>query len=230
MHRLGFSAGSAGTAALAVGAESAEVAALADVSALAEALGAGAACSIGGNGGASWCAANPTPTPAPADRRTAKNLRKPPPSLGGAAASCAELAFNVRPLSRVAIGAEADTTERYHSEATRRGRSLSRASDLPMRYRAAEMSDDDDELGSPLRVDPSKEIESLMDELVSLLKNPDVVGALTSRGINASLALLAVDGLAAYLRGDKQQAADDLSTVAEEIEGRLHFGDDPPSA
>lgn len=92
------------------------------------------------------------------------------------------------------------------------------------------MSDDDDTLGSRLTVDPSKEIESLMDELVDLLKNPDVVGALTARGVNASLALLAVDGLAAYLTGNKQQAADDLRTVAEEIEGRLHFGNDPPSA
>ena len=92
------------------------------------------------------------------------------------------------------------------------------------------MSDDDDTLGSRLTVDPSKEIESLMDELVDLLKNPDVVGALTARGVNASLALLAVDGLAAYLTGNTQQAADDLRTVAEEIEGRLHFGNDPPSA
>jgi hypothetical protein len=175
--------------------------------------------------------ANPTPTPR---ARGQKDGQEPEEAsaLFGRSGSLLRRArvHTFVPLSRVAIGAEADTTERYHSEATRRGRSLSRASDLPMRYRAAEMSDDDDELGSPLRVDPSKEIESLMDELVSLLKNPDVVGALTSRGINASLALLAVDGLAAYLRGDKQQAADDLSTVAEEIEGRLHFGDDPPSA
>ncbi len=91
--------------------------------------------------------------------------------------------------------------------------------------------EDDDVLGAPVGgVDPSKEMNVLLEEMVSLLKNPDVVAALTARGVNASLALLAVDGLAAYLTGDKQQAADDLRTVAEEIEGRLHFGNDPPSA
>lgn len=98
------------------------------------------------------------------------------------------------------------------------------------------MADDDEDDRSSaathvdLGVDPSREIESLLDELVTLLKNPDVVGALTKRGINASLALLAIDGVGAYLMGNKQQAADDLATVAEEIEGRLHFGNDPPSA
>lgn len=93
--------------------------------------------------------------------------------------------------------------------------------------------DDDDrgaDLGQSLSIDPTREVESLLDEMVVLLKNPDVVGALTKKGVNASLALLAVDGLAAYLTGEKQQAADDLRTVAEEIEGRLHFGNDPPSA
>jgi hypothetical protein len=94
--------------------------------------------------------------------------------------------------------------------------------------------DDDDEgsisVGESLKLDPTAEIGELMDELITLLKYPDVVGALAQRGINASLALVAVDGVGAYLRGDKQQAADDLGTVAEEIEGRLRFGDDPPSA
>jgi hypothetical protein len=63
-----------------------------------------------------------------------------------------------------------------------------------------------------------------------VLKSPDVVGALADRGVNASLALLAIDGLQAYLTGDKRQAADDLKTVGEEIEGRLAFGSDPPAA
>jgi hypothetical protein len=100
---------------------------------------------------------------------------------------------------------------------------------------ASDDDDDDDDdrgesLGESMKVDPSREITELFEDLVQLLKNPDVVGALTTRGINASLALLAVDGLGAYLAGNKQQAADDLRTVAEEIEGRLHFGNDPPSA
>ncbi len=48
--------------------------------------------------------------------------------------------------------------------------------------------------------------------------------------MNGSLALVALDGLGAYLVGDKRQAVEDLRTVAEEIEGRLRFGDDPPAA
>ncbi|MBL9024862.1 MAG: hypothetical protein JNL21_21880 [Myxococcales bacterium] len=90
--------------------------------------------------------------------------------------------------------------------------------------------DDDMPLGEKLSIDPTREVDELFDELTTLLKNPDVVGALSERGINASLALLAVDGTRAYLAGDKAQAADDLRTVAEEIEGRLKFGNDPPSA
>ncbi len=92
------------------------------------------------------------------------------------------------------------------------------------------MTDDDDRLGSKPELDPTRELGEVCDDLAQLLKNPDVVGALTQRGINASLALLALDGLNAYLAGKKEQAADDLRTVAEEIEGRLKFGDDPPSA
>jgi hypothetical protein len=97
--------------------------------------------------------------------------------------------------------------------------------------------DDDDSstLESPIGellsgVDPTRELTELMAELVSMLKNPDVVAALTKRGVNASLALLAVDGVGAYLVGDKQQAAEDLKTVGEEIEARLSFGNDPPHA
>jgi hypothetical protein len=96
--------------------------------------------------------------------------------------------------------------------------------------------DDDDSttlespIGELVSVDPTRELTELMGELVGLLKNPDVVAALTKRGVNASLALLAVDGIGAYLVGDKQQAAEDLKTVGEEIEARLSFGNDPPHA
>ena len=92
------------------------------------------------------------------------------------------------------------------------------------------MASDDDELGSRPKVDPTRELRELLSELEHMMKNPDVVGALAERGVNASLALVALDGLGAYLVGDKAQAADDLRTVAEEIEGRLKFGNDPPSA
>lgn len=72
-----------------------------------------------------------------------------------------------------------------------------------------------------LTVNPEREFEELFGELETLLKNPDVTAALTEKGINASLALLAADGLRAYLAGRKQQAAEDFATVAEEIEARL---------
>jgi hypothetical protein len=65
------------------------------------------------------------------------------------------------------------------------------------------------------------EIDALFSELDQLLKNADVATVLAEQGINISLALVAADGLRAYLRGDKAQAAEDLGTVAEEIRARL---------
>ena len=42
-------------------------------------------------------------------------------------------------------------------------------------------------------------------------------------------ALVAVEGMRSYLAGRKAEAAEDLRTVAEEIESRLAFGrEDPP--
>lgn len=89
-------------------------------------------------------------------------------------------------------------------------------------------SDDDDDdrpvsLGQTFRVDPSQEVSSVLDELEDLLKNGDVIQALSNKGVNASLALVAIDGLRAYLEGRKAEAADDLGTVAEEIRGRLEL-------
>ncbi len=74
------------------------------------------------------------------------------------------------------------------------------------------------------------EISDVFDDLETLLKNPDVIGELSERGLNASLALVAVEGMRSYLAGRKVEAAEDLRTVAEEIESRLAFGrDDPPA-
>lgn len=88
-------------------------------------------------------------------------------------------------------------------------------------------SDDDDDrgvsLGKTFRVDPTREVASVLDELEDLLKNGDVIEALSNKGINASLALVTIDGLRAYLEGRKAEAADDLGTVAEEIRGRLEL-------
>jgi hypothetical protein len=66
-----------------------------------------------------------------------------------------------------------------------------------------------------------QELDLVMEELDTLLKNPDVGAILTARGINTSLALLVADALHAYLKGHKKEAAEDLSTAAEEIAARL---------
>jgi hypothetical protein len=65
-----------------------------------------------------------------------------------------------------------------------------------------------------------KELDDVLDDLDALLKNADVADALSSRGVNISLALTAAYGLRAYLNGDKVTAIEDLSTAAEEIASR----------
>lgn len=65
------------------------------------------------------------------------------------------------------------------------------------------------------------ELDELLDELDAVLKQPEIDALLTSRGINTSLALLVADGLRAYLKGRKKEAAEDLGTAAEEIAARL---------
>ncbi len=97
------------------------------------------------------------------------------------------------------------------------------------------MTDNEDELGSTLGEKLStdaglREVAELMEELRALLKSSAVIEALTERGVNSSLALVAIDGVAAYLRGDKLDAVEDLRTVAEEIEGRILLDHDAPSA
>lgn len=90
------------------------------------------------------------------------------------------------------------------------------------------MSDDEDEdltktieMNAMGDIDPTHEIEVLLGELDDLLKNGDVGTALAGKGINASVALLASQALASYLRGEKQQAAEDFQAVSEEITDRL---------
>ncbi|OJY29668.1 MAG: hypothetical protein BGO98_48480 [Myxococcales bacterium 68-20] len=68
---------------------------------------------------------------------------------------------------------------------------------------------------------PLKELDEVLEDLVTLLKNPDVGAELTARGVNVSLAIVGAEGLAAYVHGDKERAADDLLTVGEEIKSRL---------
>lgn len=67
---------------------------------------------------------------------------------------------------------------------------------------------------------PLDEIDDVFSDLETLLKNPDVVAALAEKGVNSSLAMLAMDGLHAYLKGDRAKALEDLSHFAEEVEAR----------
>lgn len=67
----------------------------------------------------------------------------------------------------------------------------------------------------------SRQIDDLFSKLEDLLKDPDASEALAEKGVNTSLAMLAVDGLKAYLKGEKAQAAEDLSTAGEEIASRM---------
>ena len=66
-----------------------------------------------------------------------------------------------------------------------------------------------------------RELREVFEDLDTLLKNPDVGADLTSRGINVSLAIVAAEALFAYVEGDRERAAEDFDTVAEEIATRL---------
>ena len=70
------------------------------------------------------------------------------------------------------------------------------------------------------------EIDDLFDELDMLLKNAEAGAVLAEKGVNVSLAIVAADGLRAYLHGDKARAAEELSTAAEEITTRLQASKD----
>jgi hypothetical protein len=77
-----------------------------------------------------------------------------------------------------------------------------------------------------------RELREVFGDLDVLLKNPDVGGELTARGINVSLAIVAAEALLAYVEGDRERAAEDFDTVAEEISTRLRAskaGKDGPS-
>ena len=90
------------------------------------------------------------------------------------------------------------------------------------------MSHDDDEplestvnTGAEIDLDPAVEIGAVLDDIEALLKNGEVIAALTIKGVNASIALVAVEGLRRYLANKKAEAADDFATVTEEIRARL---------
>jgi hypothetical protein len=76
---------------------------------------------------------------------------------------------------------------------------------------------------------PLAELDEVLADLTTLLKNPEVTALLAAKRVNASLALVAVDALAAYVHGDRMRAHEDFSTVAEEIAARASFGGGEPS-
>lgn len=78
----------------------------------------------------------------------------------------------------------------------------------------------------PIKSKADREIDELFDELDQLLKTSDVSDVLAERGVNTSLAIVAADGLRAYLQGKKQQAAEDFATVADEIASRMALADE----
>jgi hypothetical protein len=61
----------------------------------------------------------------------------------------------------------------------------------------------------------------LLQDVEALLKETRLGIDFARGGVNTSLALVAVQGLIAYLDGDKRRAADDLGTVVDEIRARL---------
>jgi len=66
-------------------------------------------------------------------------------------------------------------------------------------------------------------IARLLREVESLLKHPSVSLELARGGVNTSIALLGVQGLTAYVEGNRVRARDDFTTVAEEIRARLGY-------
>jgi len=65
------------------------------------------------------------------------------------------------------------------------------------------------------------EIDDVFDELDALLKNADVGADLAERGVNVSLAMTLLDGVRAYLRGEKERAILELGTATDEIAARF---------
>ena len=61
----------------------------------------------------------------------------------------------------------------------------------------------------------------LLGEVEALLKEPSAAMELAKRGINTSIALVATQGLAAFLDGNTRRAIDDLETAVDEIRARL---------
>ena len=66
----------------------------------------------------------------------------------------------------------------------------------------------------------SPELARLLGDVEKVLKDPTTAASLSDKGVNVSLALVALHGLRAYVEGHPGQAAEDLGTAAEEIATR----------
>lgn len=64
-------------------------------------------------------------------------------------------------------------------------------------------------------------VARLLREIEALLKHQSVTVELGHRGVNASITLLAVQGILAYVEGNRTRAHEDLATASEEIRARL---------
>jgi hypothetical protein len=78
--------------------------------------------------------------------------------------------------------------------------------------------------GGDLGAKIDREVDDLFDELDDLLKNEAAAMVFSERRVNSSIAMLVADGLRAYLKGEKEQAIEDLSTAVEEITQRYAQG------
>ncbi len=72
----------------------------------------------------------------------------------------------------------------------------------------------------------TSEVDDVLGELETLLKHPEAGATFAERGVNISLALLLVDGVRAYLNGDRARAAEDLGDAAHEIASRMNAAKD----
>lgn len=70
----------------------------------------------------------------------------------------------------------------------------------------------------------AREFSDLLDEVDDMLKMPDFIAHLAEKGVNSSLAMLAVEGLRAYTEGDRSKACEDLSAFVEEVRARRSLG------
>ncbi len=80
------------------------------------------------------------------------------------------------------------------------------------------------------RVPSLATLDTVFDELESLLKDPDVGGAPAAKGVNVSLALTLADGVRAYVRGEKRTALLELVTATDEIAARMAGTPDGPAS